>query len=80
MPSAIYRYCAPRQDSAPSPHRGRAICSGTRKRRHGAKTTADASTGDQTYRIAGLAMKRKQSVDFTGYWQRHIHENGAGAN
>ena len=29
-----------------------------------------ASNGDQTYRIAGLAMKRKQSVDFTGYWQR----------
>jgi transposase-like protein len=29
------------------------------------------SNGDQTYRIAGLAMKRKQSVDFTGYWQRH---------
>jgi len=32
-----------------------------------------ASNGDQTYRIAGLAMKRKQSVDFTGYWQRHAH-------
>ncbi len=31
-----------------------------------------ASNGDQTYRVAGLAMKRKQSVDFTGYWQRHI--------
>ncbi len=31
-----------------------------------------ASNGDQTYRIAGLAMKRKQSVDFTGYWQRHL--------
>ncbi len=30
------------------------------------------SNGDQTYRVAGLAMKRKQSVDFTGYWQRHI--------
>ena len=30
------------------------------------------SNGDQTYRIAGLAMKRKQSVDFTGYWQRHV--------
>jgi hypothetical protein len=24
------------------------------------------SNGDQTYRIAGLAMKRKQSGDFTG--------------
>jgi hypothetical protein len=31
-----------------------------------------APNGDQTYRVAGLAMKRKQSVDFTGYWQRHV--------
>jgi hypothetical protein len=31
-----------------------------------------ASNGDQVARLAGLAMKRKQSVDFTGYWQRHI--------
>ncbi len=29
-------------------------------------------SGDQVARIAGLAMKRKQSVDFTGYWQRHL--------
>jgi transposase-like protein len=29
------------------------------------------SNGEQTQRVAGLAMKRKQSVDFTGYWQRH---------
>jgi transposase-like protein len=28
--------------------------------------------GDQMHRVAGLAMKRKQSVDFTGYWQRHV--------
>ena len=26
--------------------------------------------GEQTLKIASLAMKRKQSVDFTGYWQR----------
>jgi hypothetical protein len=32
------------------------------------------SNGDQTCRIAGLAMKRKHSVDFTGYWQRHTQE------
>jgi len=25
-------------------------------------------------RIAHLAMKRGKSVDFTGYWQRHIAE------
>ena len=30
------------------------------------------SNGDQVNRIAGLAMKRGKSVDFTGYWQRHI--------
>jgi transposase-like protein len=30
------------------------------------------SNGDQVQTIAALAMKRKQSVDFTGYWQRHI--------
>ena len=29
-----------------------------------------ASNGDQVARLTGLAMKRKQSVDFTGYWQR----------
>ena len=30
------------------------------------------SNGDQTYRIAGLAMHKAVSPDFTGYWQRHI--------
>jgi transposase-like protein len=30
------------------------------------------SNGDQTYRVAGLAMKNKPSVDFSGYWQRHV--------
>jgi hypothetical protein len=25
-------------------------------------------------RVAALAMKRGKSVDFTGYWQRHITE------
>jgi hypothetical protein len=29
------------------------------------------SNGDQTFRLAGNAMAAKQSVDFTGYWQRH---------
>jgi len=28
--------------------------------------------GDQTQRIAHLAMNRKPSVDFSGYRQRHI--------
>ena len=30
------------------------------------------SNGDQVERVASLAMKRKPSVDFTGYWQRHL--------
>jgi hypothetical protein len=27
---------------------------------------------DQVNRITGLALKQKPSVDFSGYWQRHI--------
>jgi transposase-like protein len=30
------------------------------------------SNGDQVSRLASLAMKQKPSVDFSGYWQRHI--------
>jgi hypothetical protein len=30
------------------------------------------SNGDQVNRIAALALKRGKSVDFIGYWQRHI--------
>jgi hypothetical protein len=30
------------------------------------------SNGDQVNRIAALAMKRGKSVDFIGYWQRHL--------
>jgi transposase-like protein len=33
------------------------------------------SNGAQVERIAGLAMKRKPSVDFSGYWQRHAHDS-----
>jgi hypothetical protein len=29
------------------------------------------ANGDQTRRVAGLAMGKKTSVDFVGYWQRH---------
>jgi ISXO2 transposase-like protein len=31
-----------------------------------------ASNGNQVNRIAGLALRQKPSVDFSGYWQRHI--------
>jgi transposase-like protein len=30
------------------------------------------SNGDQVSRVAALAMQRGKSVDFTGYWQRHV--------
>ncbi|MGO8952087.1 MAG: IS1595 family transposase [Rhodomicrobium sp.] len=30
------------------------------------------SNGDQVHRIAHLALTRKPSVDFSGYWQRHL--------
>jgi transposase-like protein len=30
------------------------------------------TNGEQVRRIAGLAMSRKPSVDFSGYWQRHV--------
>ena len=30
------------------------------------------SNGEQVQRVAGLALKRGKSVDFSGYWQRHI--------
>ncbi len=28
--------------------------------------------GEQVQRVAKLALGRKKSVDFTGYWQRHV--------
>lgn len=30
--------------------------------------------GDQVNRVAGLALANKPSVDFGGYWQRHLGE------
>ena len=34
------------------------------------------ANGDQVDRVAALAMKRKPSVDFSGYWQRHTKLTG----
>jgi hypothetical protein len=31
-----------------------------------------SSNGEQVNRLATLAMASKPSVDFSGYWQRHI--------
>jgi transposase-like protein len=33
-----------------------------------------SSNGEQVNRVAGLALASKPSVDFTGYWQRHIQD------
>jgi hypothetical protein len=30
------------------------------------------SNGDQVHMVAALSMKGKPSVDFSGYWQRHV--------
>jgi hypothetical protein len=30
------------------------------------------SNGEQVGRLAGLAMRKRNSPDFTGYWQRHV--------
>ena len=30
--------------------------------------------GEQVKRVIGLALKRKKSVDFSGYWQRHVKD------
>jgi hypothetical protein len=37
-------------------------------------TNGKVSNGDQMSRVAPLPLKRGKSVDFTGYWQRHIEE------
>jgi hypothetical protein len=34
------------------------------------------SNGEQVNRISYSAMTAKPSVDFCGYWQRHISEEG----
>jgi hypothetical protein len=31
--------------------------------------------GEQVQRVAKLALARRKSVDFTGYWQRHVKDN-----
>jgi hypothetical protein len=31
-----------------------------------------ASNGDQVQRVASLSLTQKLSVDFSGYWQRHV--------
>jgi len=30
------------------------------------------SNGEQTFRVAGIAMHKETSPDFVGYWQRHL--------
>jgi ISXO2-like transposase domain len=47
------------------------ICSAMRKKVSWGDNRR-VSNGDQLSRVAALTMKRGKSVDFTGYWQRHI--------
>ena len=35
------------------------------------------SNGEQVSRLGGLALRCKPSIDFGGYWQRHIRESAA---
>jgi hypothetical protein len=35
------------------------------------------SNGDQVNRITALAFKRANSINFTGYWQRHVGARAA---
>ena len=46
-------------------------CFATLKKALGGKIIA-ASNGEQVNRIVSLAMSRKPSVDFSGYWQRDL--------
>jgi hypothetical protein len=43
-----------------------------RGKRPALKLHGDSGLGDQVSRVAALAMKCGKSVDFTGYWQRHL--------
>ena len=38
----------------------------------GTSCASTATNGEQVSRLAGLALKAKPSVDFSGYWQRHV--------
>jgi len=48
------------------------ICSAMRRKRHGGRGNRRVPNGDRVSRVAGLAMQSKPSVDFSGYWQRHV--------
>jgi hypothetical protein len=37
-----------------------------------------SSNGEQVNRVATLALANKQSVDFSGYWQRHVKPEMSG--
>jgi hypothetical protein len=46
-------------------------CSASLRKWRGVKNHRCMPNGEQVSAIASLAMKRKPSVDFCGYWQRH---------
>jgi hypothetical protein len=39
--------------------------------------TRRLSNGEQVDRVTALAMANKPSVDFAGYWQKHVQANSA---
>jgi len=42
------------------------------RRSHHSGKNRHQSYDEQVTRVATLALKRRKSVDFTGYWQQHI--------
>ena len=45
-------------------------CSASLRKQH--EDNRRVPNGEQVQRVAKLALGRKKSVDFTGYWQRHV--------
>ncbi len=49
-------------------------CFATRRRAHGARMLAASITAAQVRRVTELALKRGPSIDFAGYYQRHLEQ------
>jgi hypothetical protein len=47
-------------------------CSGMRRKPACREDNRRITNGEQSRRVAHLAMKRGPSVDLSGYWQRHV--------
>jgi hypothetical protein len=49
-------------------------CSAAHRKARGAKKTAARRIGENTRTVAAVAIHGGPSVDFSGYWQRHIKD------